>query len=75
MSLSVKKLLLGWASVLMVLASIYCSLGIFQAASLFTGERALFNLRFWGVLMGFSLIAAVILGFLAARTGKAGASK
>lgn len=42
-----------------VLASVYCFLGVLQAASLFTGERALFNGNLWAslsLLVGFGAV-------------------
>jgi hypothetical protein len=70
MSAWVKKLAFGLASALMILAALYCALAILQAGSIFTGERASFNLAFWGILMGFAVIAAVAFGVTAARVDK-----
>jgi len=38
------------AGVFCVFASVYCFMGVLQAASLFTGERALFNGNLWASL-------------------------
>lgn len=43
-----------------VLASVYCFMGVLQAASLFTGERALFNGNLWASL-------SLLFGFGAAH--------
>ena len=56
----------------MVLVACYCALAILQAGSLYTGEKALFNLRFWGGFMVVGLIAAALFGFFAVRVGKSG---
>jgi hypothetical protein len=70
MSNSAKKRLYIGASILLVLAAIYCGLAILQAASLFTGERALHNLYFWGSGMCTALVAALVFGVLAYRLGQ-----
>jgi hypothetical protein len=67
MNNSAKKRWYIGASILMVLASIYCGLAILQAASPFTGERALHNLYFWGYGMCTALVAALVFGVLAYR--------
>lgn len=54
----------------MVLVAIYSSLGILQAASLFTDERALRNLHFWGTLMCIAFTCSVLFGFLAFRASR-----
>jgi hypothetical protein len=47
------------ASAFCVLASVYCFMGVLQAASIFTGERALFNGNLWAslsLLFGFGAV-------------------
>jgi hypothetical protein len=70
MSNLAKKRLFLAISVFLVLAVIYCALAILQAASLFTGERALRNLYFWGSLMCVAFVGAVVFGVLAHRVGR-----
>ena len=72
MSIKAKKVSLWAASALMALVVCYCSLAILQAGSLYTDERAMFNLRFWGTFLVTSLIAAFLFGFFAIRIGKSG---
>jgi len=67
-----KRTLFWVASALMVIGALYCGLGILQAESLYTGERAVANLRLWGSLMLAALIIAVILGIVAFRLAKRG---
>ena len=70
MTSTAKRIGFWVVSALMVFVVAYCALAIVQAGSIYTGERALFNLRFWGAIMGASLIVAVLFGILAARVGK-----
>jgi hypothetical protein len=64
-----KRIFLALAA-LMVLAAIYSAFGLLQAASLFTGERALRNSNFWSMLMLVALACSVLFGFLAFRASK-----
>ncbi|WP_349280901.1 hypothetical protein [Polaromonas hydrogenivorans] len=49
-----------------ILSSVYCFMGVLQAASLFTGERALFNGNLWASLSLLFGVCAIHL-FSAAR--------
>jgi hypothetical protein len=49
-SKTVSKVALILATCACILASLYCFMGVFQAASLFTGERALVNFNLWSSL-------------------------
>ena len=72
MTCQAKKRAFATLSVLMILAAIYSALCILQAASLFTGERALRNLHFWGALMCVAFACSPVFGFLAFRAGRLG---
>jgi hypothetical protein len=54
----------------MLMVGLYSALGVLQAGSLYVGERALQNLRFWGSIMGLSLIGSVFFGLYAVRLKK-----
>lgn len=69
----IAKLVLFWlASALMFLFACYCALAILQAGSIYTGDRAQFNLYYWGSRMGGALVAALVFVILALRTGRSG---
>ena len=70
MTYQAKQRIFSALSVLMALAAIYSALGILQAASLFTGERALRNFNFWGTLMCVAFACSVLFGFLAFRASR-----
>jgi len=70
MSYQVKKRIFAALSVLMILAAIYSALGVLQAASLFTGERALRNLNFWGTIICVAFSCSALFGFLAFRASR-----
>jgi hypothetical protein len=40
-------------------------MGLLQAASLYAGERAMQNLRFWGSITVFSFVGSVLFGLYA----------
>jgi hypothetical protein len=54
----------------MLIVGLYSALGVLQAGSIYVGERALQNLRFWGAITVFSLIGSVLFGFYAIRSKK-----
>jgi hypothetical protein len=54
----------------MLIVALYSAMGVLQAGSIYTGERALHNLRFWGSITVFSLIASIFSGFHAFRSRK-----
>ena len=62
-----KQRLCVTASALLGLAAIYSGLAILQAVELFTGDRAVRNLQFWGACMGLSLAGTVMFGVFAVR--------
>ncbi|MBB6249393.1 hypothetical protein [Rhodanobacter sp. A1T4] len=70
MSYQAKKRIFAALSVLMILTAIYSALGVLQAASLFTGERALRNLNFWGTIMCVAFACSALFGFLAFRASR-----
>jgi hypothetical protein len=68
------KILL-WTTIIASLSlSLFCSLGVLQAASLFTGERALNNLKIWGGLsmlfFGIFVVGSVVLYRMKPRATK-----
>jgi hypothetical protein len=65
-----KRIFRWWAIALMLLVALYSAMGILQAGSIYVGERALLNLRFWGAIMVASLIGSAFCGFYAIRLGK-----
>ena len=60
-----KMWLLTGSLAFMLLAAVYCGLGVIQAACLFTGERATRNVQFWGTLGSVALICALVFAILA----------
>jgi hypothetical protein len=70
MTYQAKKRMFAALAVLMILAAVYSALGIVQAASLFTGERAMRNFNFWGQLMCAAFACSVFFGFLAFRASR-----
>jgi hypothetical protein len=54
----------------MLLVAFYSAMGILQAGSIYVGERALQNLRFWGAIMVLSLVGSAFSTFYAIRLGK-----
>ena len=70
MNYRAKKRIFVALAVLMILGAIYSAFGVLQAASLFTGERALRNSTFWGMLMLLAAACSVLFGFLAFRASK-----
>ncbi len=54
----------------MALAAGVCVLAIIQAGSIYTGERAQYDLRFWGICMGSALLGALGFVILAIRVGR-----
>ena len=61
-----KRLFIG-LSAFLLLAAVYCGLGVVQARCLFTGERAIRNVQFWGTLGGVALVCALAFAVLAIR--------
>lgn len=57
-------------SLSLLLAAVYCALGVLQAASLFTGDRAVRNVHFWGSLTCVGIFGAVFFGVLAVRAAR-----
>ena len=51
----------------LLLFALYCAMAILQAGSIYGGERALSNLRFWGVLSLSSLAGSIACALLALR--------
>jgi Ni,Fe-hydrogenase I cytochrome b subunit len=51
----------------MLLVALYSAMGILQAGSIYVGERASQNLRFWGAIMVLSLIGSAFTGFYIKR--------
>lgn len=58
---------LSGLSLFMVLSAIYCALCVLQAACLFTGDRAVRNVQFWGTLCSVALVCALVCAVLAIR--------
>lgn len=57
-------------SLSLLLGAVYCALGVLQAASLFTGDRAVRNVQFWGTLTCVGICGAVLFGLLAVRAAR-----
>lgn len=56
----------------LMLFALYCLLALIQAGSLYTGERAQANVRFWGPLAITSAAGAIACAGFARRTGRKG---
>lgn len=67
MTLRTTKWLFIGLSAFVLLASLYCGLGVVQAACLFTGDRAVRNVHFWGTMMCIAIACSVLFGTLAIR--------
>lgn len=70
MTPNAKRICCWWAAALLLIAGLYSAMGVLQAGSIYLGERALHNLRFWGSLTVFSLIGSVLFGLYAIRCSK-----
>lgn len=70
MGSSAKRISCWCGAVFMLVVAIYSLLGILQAGSIYEGERALRNFRFWGSITLLSLFASAILIFCAIRSRK-----
>jgi hypothetical protein len=62
-----KKRIFATFSISLLLFAVYCALGFLQAASLFTGDRAIRNFQFWGTLTCAGVFGAMLFGVLAFR--------
>lgn len=71
MTFLAKKRLLATLSVLMFMAAVYSCLCMYQAACLFTGDRAVRNVHFWGAMMCIAVACSVLFGTLAIRVALA----
>jgi hypothetical protein len=65
-----KTKIYGILSATSFLLAIVSFLGVWQAADLFTGERASFNIRFWGSATILFLLLTFLLAVLAIRASK-----
>jgi len=65
-----QKMLFVVLSLLLLTTALYCLLGVLQVASLFTGERAIGNVQFWGALTCVAICLSGLFGVLAARAAK-----
>ncbi|MGB9989157.1 hypothetical protein [Pseudoduganella rhizocola] len=70
MTRNAKRICSWWGAVLMLLLCLYAAMGILQAGSIFTGERAAQNLRFWGLISTVSLLFSIVFGLIAIRLGR-----
>lgn len=70
MTLNAKRIAYWWAAIAMLIVGLYCAIGVLQAGSIYVGERALQNLRFWGSITVLSLIGSVLFSLYAIRLKK-----
>lgn len=70
MTSNAKRISCWSAAALMLIVSLYSAMGVLQAGSLYVGERALQNLRFWGAITVLSLIGSFSVGLYAVRLKK-----
>ncbi|MBM7129884.1 hypothetical protein [Dyella mobilis] len=54
-------------AVFTLLSALYCALGVVQAACLFSGDRAVRNVEFWGTLACIAAALSIIFGVFAIR--------
>lgn len=66
-----KRICCWWAAAAMLIVGLYSAVGVLQAGSIFVGERALQNLRFWGSITVFSLVGCALIIFFALRLKRA----
>lgn len=71
MSVNAKRIYCWWAAATMLIVGLYSAMGVLQAGSIYVGERALQNLRFWGSITAFSLIGSALFSLYAIRLRKA----
>ncbi|WP_199100952.1 hypothetical protein [Dyella sp. ASV21] len=70
MTQQAKKRIFVVLSLSLLIAAAYCALGVLQAASLFTGDRAVRNVQFWGALTCSGIFGFVLFGVLAVRAAR-----
>jgi hypothetical protein len=70
MTPNAKRICCWCVAALMLIVSLYSATGVLQAGSIYVGERALQNLRFWGSITVFSFIVSVLFGLYAIRSKK-----
>lgn len=70
MTKQAKKRIFVVLSLFLLVAAAYCSVGALQAASLFTGDRAVRNVQFWGALTCLAICGSALFGPLAARASR-----
>ncbi|MCA1855116.1 hypothetical protein LE190_04110 [Massilia oculi] len=71
MSTRLERRLFWCAAAAMLALCLYAALGLLQAGSVYAGERARHNLRFWGVISLASLVGSVLFSVCAMRAGTA----
>lgn len=69
-----KKIILWVLFCISILFSFYCALALLQAGSIYSTERALFNLKFWGVLLFLGIFSSLIAAVLALKQSKSSTS-
>lgn len=70
MTQQAKKRMFVALSLSLLVAAVYCFLGVVQAISLFEGDRAVRNIQFWGALMCVAICGFAIFGLLAIRAAR-----
>jgi hypothetical protein len=75
MTANVKRICCWLAAMALLIVALYSAMGVLQAGSIYVGERALQNLRFWGSITILSLIGSLVLNVCAMRFKKASPRK
>ncbi|WP_157670988.1 hypothetical protein [Chitinibacter sp. GC72] len=65
-----KKVILWMLSCGATLFSLFCLLALLQAGSIYSAERALFNLKFWGALLVLGILGALFCAYMARQCDK-----
>lgn len=71
MTANAKRICCWSAAVVLLIVALYSAMGVLQAASIYVGERALQNLRFWGSITVFSFVGSIVFSLFATRLRKA----
>jgi hypothetical protein len=65
MTANAKRICCWSAAAALLIVALFSAMGLFQAGSIYVGERALQNLRFWGSITVFSLVGSIVLSLYA----------
>jgi len=70
MTANAKRICCWSAAAALLMVALYSAMGVLQAGSIYVGERALHNFRFWGSITVSSLVGSIVFGLYAMRLKK-----